>query len=243
MTRPSLDLRNVLIALALGAVAAAIAAMYASRPASSHTGGKTTARVLVAKGDIAIGTTADRIATGGLMATRVVSRADVAPGAITDPAQLTGLVATEPTFAGEQVSLRRFGSAGAEGERAGLKGDLRIAQLPGDANQLLAGTLRDGDRVDVVASLRSPESGENHYSTVVLRNLLVISAAADAGDTSLGDKPAQSVRLQLTDPQEQKLFWVEKNADWTLVLRPAVDPIDVPSGMVSSSTLAGAARG
>lgn len=243
MTRPSLQLRNVLIALALGLVAAALAAVYASRPASTHAATGQTVRVLVAKSDIAIGAAGARIAGSGLVTARTVARADAAPGAVSDAARLAGLVATQPTYAGEQVSLRRFGSAGAEGERAGLRGDLRIAELPGDAHQLLAGTLRDGDRVDVVASIRRPESGQTHFSAVVLRDLLVVSAAPGATGSGLGEKPDLAVRLQLTDAQEQQLFWVEKNGDWTLVLRPAVHPSDSARGSVSATTLLEAGRG
>lgn len=230
----TLQLRNLLIALALGLVAAALVAVYATRPAPSHAATGGTVQVLVAKGDIAIGTTGARVAAG-LTTTRAVARADAAPDAVTDPTRLAGLVATQPTYAGEQLSLRRFGTAGAEGERASLRGDLRIAELPGDAHQLLAGTLRDGDRVDVVASIRSPESSQSHYTAVVLRNLLVVAAAV-AG-------PEPSVRLQLSDTQEQRLFWVEKNGDWTLVLRPTVQPADGSAGNVSASTLVGGGRG
>jgi pilus assembly protein CpaB len=229
----TLQVRNLAIALALGLVAAVLAAVYATRPGPSHAATGETVRVLVAKGDIAIGTTGAQAA--GLTATHEVARADAAPGSIADPARLAGLVATQPTYAGEQLSLRRFGTAGAEGERAGLRGDLRIAELPGDAHQLLAGTLRDGDRVDVVASIRNPESGQTHYATVVLRNLLVVAAAGT------GSEP--SVRLQFTDTQEQRLFWVEKNGDWTLVLRPTVQPANGPAGKVSASTLVGGGRG
>ena len=57
-------------------------------------------------------------------------------------------------YAGEQVTLRRFSDVAAQGIRSQLKGTLRAVQIAGDPNQLLAGTLKAGDHVDLVANLR-----------------------------------------------------------------------------------------
>ena len=83
---------------------------------------------------------------------------------------------------------------------------------------MLAGTLHDGDHVDVVASLKMPDN-QRPYGRTVLRNIVVVHAPAGPSATSSG---SVSTTLRLSDEQAQTLFFVTKNGDWSLVLRPAV---------------------
>jgi hypothetical protein len=43
--------------------------------------------------------------------------------------------------------------------------------------------------------------------------------------------------LALTDAQAQKLFWIMKNGEWSLELRPTDDPADSPESFESSRSL------
>ena len=74
---------------------------------------------------------------------------------MTSPAQIKGLYLTQPVYAGEQLSLKRFALPSEQGVRAKLTGTQRALQVPGTTDQLLVGTLLAGDRVDVVASLKA----------------------------------------------------------------------------------------
>ena len=105
-----------------------------------------------------------------------VPRRSVVPGAISQPSQIDKLVAVEPIYAGEQVSTRRFRTAQEQGVRSQLKGNLRAFEMPGSGSQLLNGTLKDGDRVDIIGTFLMPETSQKHVSRVVLRNLLVLQA-------------------------------------------------------------------
>jgi Flp pilus assembly protein CpaB len=233
-------LRNVLLAALFALVAVGATLLYASRAKTQPPAAADGVRVLVAGRDIALGTTGSAILDGSLAELRVVARDDVVADAVVDPSQLRGLVATAPIYRGEQVTTRRLGTAEQEGMRAGLRGALRLVRVQGDDEQLLAGTLRDGDRVDVLASIRQPESGTSHYALVVLRNLLVVDAAKPSGGSAGTAKTA--LTLQLTDAQAQRLFWVEKNADWTLLLRPAAGVRASTAPAVSAGTLLGGGR-
>ena len=106
-----------------------------------------------------------------------VARKNVAPGAIPSSDQLEGTVATQEVFAGEQVSILRFHDFGQRGFRAELTGSLRAVQLPGDKNQLLVGVAKEGDHVDVIGNWKFPESGQEHITRVVLRDILVLKGA------------------------------------------------------------------
>src|SRR5205085_8562894 len=102
-------------------------------------------------------------------------RQSVVPGAISDQKQIARLVAAQPTYAGEQISLTRFSSAAVQGIRGVLRGPLRAVQIAGDAQQTLAGTLRTGDRVDIVANIKvGDNSSQRSISRIVLRNLRVL---------------------------------------------------------------------
>jgi Flp pilus assembly protein CpaB len=142
-------------------------------------------------------------------------------------------------YAGEQVSTLRFQAAEERGVRAQLTGALRAVQVPGDANQLLAGTVKEGDHVDVLANWKYPESGQDHVTRVVLRDILVLKGASTEGPGPKLAAPegSLSVLLALTDAQARKLFFVHRNGDWAFALRPPDDATDGPEGVESAETL------
>jgi Flp pilus assembly protein CpaB len=99
-------------------------------------------------------------------------------------------------------------------------------QVAGDPNQLLAGTLKAGDHVDVVANLRMKVDQNASATRLVLRDLTVLSGPDESTVAKVSSGGATSVILAVTDTQVQRLFFVMKNADWTLELRPVVDAAD-----------------
>ena len=114
--------------------------------------------VLVAAKDIPVDTQGSDLLSGTWLTKLTVPRREVVPGAITSPQQLRSLIATQPIYAGEQVTTRRFGTPAERGVRAQIKGTQRVIEVDGDAHQLLAGTLRAGDHVDIVGAwqIQSP---------------------------------------------------------------------------------------
>jgi pilus assembly protein CpaB len=226
--------RNILVASALALLAVVLTLVYVSHARStSSTVGTAPMQVLVASRDIPIGTSGRALAGSGWLITKSFQRADVPSGAVTSMAQLASLVAIQPTYAGEQLLARRFGTTQDEGVLSVLRGTYRIVQLPGDANQILAGTVKVGNRVDVVGSVKVPENGTSHVSTIVLRNLLVVSASTKG--SGVGDPG--SIQLRVTTKQAQRLFWLEKNGDWSLLLRPSTKAADVNAAPTSAATL------
>src|SRR6478672_9266728 len=167
--------------------------------------------VAVAARDIPAGTLGDTIVSKKLLHVEQVARRAVAPGAVSRPAAL------QPTYAGEQVSAHRFGPIQAEGVRSQLTGTYRAMQVAGTPNQLLAGVLKAGDRVDVVANVKFPAEGsQKHFSRVVLRDVLVLRTSGPPSEASkiTSSTNADSwVMLRVTDTQSQKLFFVYTNAE------------------------------
>ena len=155
--------RNIMIAVALAAVAALLTSFYVTSYKRHVQRGEDHVTVLVAKKDIPEGTSgAD---ASHMLSPLEVPRRSVVPGAISSADQISSLVATKPTLEGEQVTMRRFSPVAERGIRADLKGNLRAFQVSGDVNQTLAGTLHDGDRVDMVATFKYKKAGGSSGDT------------------------------------------------------------------------------
>lgn len=237
-------IRNIAIAVALALIAALLTTFYVANYKRHVQQGEKNVQVYVAARDIPVGLSGSALVDRHLLQPRDVARRTVVPGAISSPDQIAKLSATQPIYAGEQVSLRRFGSAQQTGLRGQLSGTMRAVQLPGDANQLLAGTLKSGDHVDVVANV--PVNQSDHVTRIVLRNVRVLQApdASKLAQRTSATGPSLYVLLAVRDTQVQKLFFVDKNADWTLELRPATDSADSPDVAASTnSVVAGLRRG
>jgi pilus assembly protein CpaB len=233
-------LRNIGIAVALALVAGLLTVFYVTNYKREVRSAETNVVVYVAARDIPAGTPGDEVIADGYLTKQEVAKRSVTPGAISTPDQLAGRLAAAPVYAGEQVTTRRFTTEQEKGVRAQLTGNKRALSLPGTQQQVLAGTLQDGDNVDVVGSWNFPESDTRHYARVVLRDLLVLEAPNNADTTEKLTDPnsgSYSVMLMLTDAQAQKLWWLKENGTWTLQLRPTNDAADSPESAESAGSL------
>src|SRR5690242_15920457 len=146
--------RNIALPALLATAAAALTLVYVS-----HGGPKDAAAaagtngVYVATHDIVAGASGDDIMRS-LRLVHVPSDT-VVPGAMKSMGQLAGRIALTPIYQGQQVTLRALGAVRQQGLGGRLAGRYRAIQIAGDQDQVLAGTLRNGDHVDVVASLKS----------------------------------------------------------------------------------------
>jgi Flp pilus assembly protein CpaB len=231
--------RNVFIAVGLALVAAMLTLLYVTNYKRAVQRGTSSVQVYVAARDMADGTLGSDIVGNHFLRTEAVQRKDVVPGAITSPRQVNSLVVTQPVFAGEQVTMHHFGPLTEQGVAGQLKGTQRAVQIAGDPNQLLAGTLQTGEHVDLVANIHPTGSMQSPATRIVLRNLLVLSAPPAPSASSVGASGTNQVStiLQVTDTQVQRLFYVMKNADWTLELRPALNATDSTSTVETAASI------
>ncbi len=248
-------LRNLVLAVVLATLAALLTTFYVANYKRTVQSGEKNVPVFVAAHDIPAGTSGEEAVDRGLLETREIPRRSVVPGAISSPKELSDLVATGKIFEGEQVSVQRFRPTEQGGVRAELSGNMRAFQIAGDPQQTLAGTLRAGDHVDVVASLKyrvkdiapddaaTADADKDRIATrVVLRDVLVLHAPAGSPTAEKVAGPiggTNPVQLAVTDSQAQKLFFVTKNGDWSLQLRPPVNAEDSPESVETLESVLG----
>jgi len=231
-------LRNIAIAIALAVLAAMLTSFYVRQQKEDIVEGQQPIAVWVAIQDIEAGTVGSDLS--GKLERQEVAKDAVTPGAIVKPEDLEGQVVNDKIYAGEQVSLLRFREPSEQGVLAQLTGNLRAIAVPGEPQQLLSGTLKPGDHVDVVGSWKVPDVGQApHYSRTFLRDILVLRPAQrqEDGKRLSADATDLSVMLAITDAQAQKLFWMMKNGDWSLELRPTKGPSDSPESAEKAETI------
>jgi Flp pilus assembly protein CpaB len=233
--------RNLFAAIGLALLAVLFVGFYVTNYKKSVQHSQQHVTVFVAARDIPQGTSGDDVVSKGYLKQEQVLRQSVVPGAISNSGQVSSLVASQPTYAGEQISLNRFSTEAVQGIRGVLRGTLRAVQIAGDPQQTLSGTLQVGDHVDVVANVKiGSTDNETTVSRIVLRNIRVLKTSTSDGGPSLGStsQTGTPVLLAVTDTQVQKLFFVVKNDDWTLELRPVVKASDSPETVETPNTIA-----
>jgi Flp pilus assembly protein CpaB len=234
--------KNIGIAVALAALAAILTSAYVVNYKRHVQRGEGKVTVLVAARDIPAGTSGADVVDQKMLKEQTVPRKSVVAGAISSPSQLAQYVATQDVFEGEQVSTRRFSPPTEQGIRAQIKGTQRAYQLPGDSNQLLAGTIQAGDHVDVVGTWEV--SADTIVSRVILRNLLVLRAPAgtETAKVTTPGSGGESVQLRVTDAQSNKLLWIQKNGvhdgeAYYLLLRAPTKALDSRNVLQDAHTL------
>ncbi len=217
-------LRNLLIAIGLAVVAVIFVSVYVTQYKKHVQNDESAVQVYVAARNIPVGTPADELIDGKYLRKSSVEKRNVVTGALTTPEEIEAdAYVTDQIFTGEQITLSRFGQEGAGGLRGELRGNQRAIDLDAEPAQTLAGTLEEGDHVDVVASWAMPEGSSHNVSRVILRDLLVLKAPESAGaGGGAATESSRSVRvvLRVTDTQAVKLFFMVENGKWTLTLRP-----------------------
>jgi Flp pilus assembly protein CpaB len=195
---------------------------------------KKSVAVLIASHDITAGTLGSSLQTGAFVEKRVPQSVAV-PESIKTPGALRGEIVTQDILSGEQVSLRKFGPLQAAGVRVKIHGHDRVVELTGEKEQVLDGTLKTGDHVDMLATWNVPEScGQCHVSRIIVRDALVLATSAELGAGTSGSAPVQ---LRLTDAQAERVFWMQRNGEWTLLVRPVVKPKSSKQGFDNSISI------
>lgn len=227
-------IRNIAVAVGLALVAALLTTFYVANYKRHVRQSESTVTVYVAARDIPTGTPGASLVKKGWMKTEDVTSRTLVPGYVTNPDQVRNLITSQDIYAGEQVSLRRFANHAEQGVRIQLHGTLRAISVNGTTDELLAGTLKTGDHVDILANLKC---GVDCYADrMVARDVLVLKAPDPSTATSKvnsGGTTNVSAMLAVHDNKEaQKIWYAVQNAQgWTLALRPPTNAVTSPEDL------------
>lgn len=231
--------RNIVIAVALAALAGALTLVYVVNYKRHVQHGESKVNVLVAARDIPAGSTGSEVVEQHMVRSEAVPRRTLVPGWIGRTDQLNDQVSTQVVYEGQQVTVRSFAPPREQGVRNLIRATERAIEVNGDPHQTLAGTLKNGDYVDVVGNWTLPDGSSHHVTRVVLRNILVLKAApaVDASAKLSGQQDDSAVQLRLTDAQSVKLEYLFHNGDWWLTLRPPVKSADSANTFQQDSSM------
>ena len=165
-----------MLPVALAVLAAVLVGFYIVSYRDSVNNGAGLVKVLVASRDIPVGTAGPSVASGGYLKTEIVPRRAVVTGSVVSAAPLTSQVVTNEIFKGECYVSASSPRLSKVASSRGSPGKERAISVLGELQQLLAGTLSDGDRVDVVATARYKAGGARATTRVALRAPLRLKA-------------------------------------------------------------------
>ena len=152
--------------------------------------------------------------------------------------QVVGLFTKYEILEGEPIIMDRlFGQNEPVGLASSVPRDKRAVTIPVNEVVGVAGFVKPGDRVDVVATVDgTDETGDMAFT--VLQDVEVLAVAQDTEDTSQGKaKVSTSVTLAVTPSEAEKLALAEDMGQLRLALRPVVASTTKSSGIVARDLL------
>jgi len=239
--------RNTIIAGGLAIAGVVLVLLYVASYRKDVQNGEDKVEVFVATKDIPEGTDGPTVAGGGYLEKETVLKRNVIRGAITGPTQITNLATGQTILEGEQITTRQFHPAAEQGVLANISSNRRAMTIPGDGDSLLAGIVKEGDHVDVLANINYVVRRQNTTggdlrrvaSRVILRDLLVLRAPDSGSSSDVRSAQQSSITLALSDLNAQKLLFALENGKFWLVLRPVAKPADSPEKVETIESILG----
>lgn len=145
----------IIIAVVLALAAAGLVVWYVSSLREETATVEQTQTVLVATADIPERATGEAIIANSLVERQQVVVSSVTPGAIASEASLQGKVLTIPVAKGQQILQSQLGIPEEQSLSFRIKQGMRAITLPVDRNNGVGGDIKEGDRVDVIATFEA----------------------------------------------------------------------------------------
>ena len=247
--RPSGGLKKLLstrkgawiVAVLTAALAGLALMLFVNRYKESVRQGLASRPILTADRLIPEGTAGNVVITERMFKPTAVAEEDARPGAVADADALLGKGATRDILPGQQITAADFSQA-ADPLRSRLAKTDRLVQVPIDGSHGLLGTIKRGDRVDVMVSFTGNSRGASAGAAgrpavrYLLRDVRVAGAppAAQSGGAAVG---SGSVLLETTDRQAAQLAFVSDNAKLWFVLRPPVGAVNGKAPTVTAEAV------
>ena len=222
-------LRNLMIAAVLGIVGIVLTTSYIKAQKAELSRGKQEVKVWVAKKDIPAGTQASALEDGGYLEEGEMLREDAPPQTVHNIKDVKKLSLNETIFAGEVLTAHKFETTSGLNPTEQIKGTERLISVPIPPSGAVAGLVKPGDHVDIIASA----NGQSAVTWVVARDVLVLQtptsllpkgSEVDPVAMKAGDDPQLYV-FQISDKVVQDTLWSEASSGDS-GLRMSIRPSD-----------------
>jgi len=245
----------VAVAVVLGAVAAFAAFQYLDAVRREAAAGSRMTEVLVAKSDIARGMSADEMLSAGLVERVQIPQRYVAQGAISSVRTVADRILAVPVSQGEILTAGRFQYPSEAGLAFSVPKDYVAVTVPVDEARGVAGLVKPGDRVALVATVGA-KGNQGEMTRIMIPGARVLAVGRSTGvearssgpsgpgsvlaAETTGDGQAQSpanvtVALSAADA-EKVIFAVEAGRIW-LALLPATESTAAPGAGQTAQTV------
>jgi pilus assembly protein CpaB len=145
------------VAVVLALVAAGLVVWYVSSLKEEKTPPVVTRTVVVAVSDIPARTTGEAMVANGLVQEQQVAATAVIPGAINSLSALQGMALSVPVASGQQILQTQLAEPSSQALSFRIKPGMRAITVPIDRNTAVGGAIKEGDRVDVIASFKADQ--------------------------------------------------------------------------------------
>jgi Flp pilus assembly protein CpaB len=227
-------------AITIAAVSAALAGMlllaFVSQYKKDVQAGTLEQPALVADRLIPKGTAGSVVASDGLFRPTSVQQETLESGALASAALLQGKVATRDIYPGEQLTAADF-TTSADPIRSPLRGVQRAMEVPIDSAHGMVGTLRAGDKVDIIAGFNAAgaSTGRGRPEQRTLATDVLVLKAADGSGKRANAEAKLAVRLPVD--QAAKVAFASDNGVVWFILRPPAGAKDPAPSAVTLDAL------
>jgi pilus assembly protein CpaB len=159
------------------------------------------------------------------LATKPYFEESLPAGYHSDPAELAGRILVTPLVAGEPVLESRMAPTTLKqgGIPAVLKPGTRAVAVQGNKVLGVAGFIQPGNRVDVLLTVKNPDTGKE-FTKTILDNMLVLASGTQMVESSDGKtSPVDVYTLEVTPDQGERLTLAANEGRLQFALRGAVD--------------------
>jgi len=230
----------VLVAVALGGVAAVMAARYLSDARADVASESKPIEVLVAAEDIPRGANADELVAKKLVVLEEVPRRFTSAGAISTGKAIQGMVLATPLAKGQQLTAEQFQMPQTAGLAFSIPKQFMALTIPVDEVKGVGGLLKPGDRIALYATFSPGPGGEKDLTKLLLADAKVLAVGASmtsesqgGGDetdqrgvvSSRGQKDeaaaASAITVAITPADAERVIFAEETGEVWCALLPA----------------------
>ncbi|MBS3938165.1 MAG: Flp pilus assembly protein CpaB [Peptococcaceae bacterium] len=152
--------------------------------------------------------------------------------------EVVGAFTIQPIIQGEQIiTPRLFASAAQSGLSFLLNLGYRAMSIRIDEQIAVANQVRPGDFVDIIVSYDLPTQERTPASSLVLQNIRVLAVGEAVTPGATPSAAAETMTLEVTPEQAERLVWAEDYGKIRLLLRPVADHLKVTTQGITGQTI------